>query len=219
MYVKLLNSKICKRMFFPTSNPLLHLGEMSTFYTSQALAPEVVTYNHSFGCSSPGCVAKVSPGIDMHRLYRFFPLSIAFSKHLKFYTKRRLYWIRITRCMRFLGLFLLRKLWDSQKNHWMSRFRSDLASEHVNKLHHNAFNVWLPRPSLQRRFSVASALRIFRDIPRDPSRTCALDVDIYVTDFTNNAEHANPEVVDSWQKSQLQVEIFTYRPSWKSQHF
>lgn len=71
-------------------------SEMSTFYTSQALAPEVVTYNHSFGCSSPGCVAKV----------------------------------------------------------------------------------------------------IFRDIPRDPSRTCALDVDIYVTDFTNNAEHANPEVVE-----------------------
>lgn len=70
-----------------------------------------------------------------------------------------------------------------------------------------------------RRFSVSAALRIFRDIPRDPSRTCALDVDIYVTDFTNNAEHANPEVVDSWQKSQLQVEIFTSRPSRKSQHF
>ena len=40
-------------------------------------------------------------------------------------------------------------------------------------------------------------LRIFRDIPRDPSRTCALEVDVWVTDYTNNEHHAMPEVVET----------------------
>ncbi|CAE7949982.1 unnamed protein product [Symbiodinium sp. KB8] len=40
---------------------------------------------------------------------------------------------------------------------------------------------------------------IFRDIPRDPARTCALEVDVYVTDdYTNDQYHTNPEVVDAW---------------------
>lgn len=71
-------------------------SETTTFYTSQPLAPEVVTYNQSFGCDSPGCRTTV----------------------------------------------------------------------------------------------------IFRDIPRDPSRTCALEVDVWVTDYTNNEHHAMPEVVE-----------------------
>ncbi|CAK9071313.1 Uncharacterized protein SCF082_LOCUS35320 [Durusdinium trenchii] len=37
---------------------------------------------------------------------------------------------------------------------------------------------------------------IFRDIPRHPSRTCALDVDVWITDFVNDEHHSNPEVVD-----------------------
>lgn len=37
---------------------------------------------------------------------------------------------------------------------------------------------------------------IFRDIPRDPARTCALEVDVYVTDYTNDQHHVNPEVVE-----------------------
>ena len=182
---------------------------MSTFYTSQALAPEVVTYNHSFGCSSPGCVAKVSPGIDIHRLYRFFPLSIAFSKLFFFqvpYKKKAL--LNSNYQMRY---FIAKVIFDSQFRITGRSFEQASAP-----CLQRCFTG--PIASL-RRFSVSAALRIFRDIPRDPSRTCALDVDIYVTDFTNNAEHANPEVVDSWQKSQLQVEIFTSRPSRKSQHF
>ena len=39
------------------------------------------------------------------------------------------------------------------------------------------------------------SLRIFRDIPRHPSRTCALDVDVWITDFVNDEHHSNPEVV------------------------
>ncbi|CAE7663965.1 unnamed protein product, partial [Symbiodinium sp. CCMP2456] len=35
---------------------------------------------------------------------------------------------------------------------------------------------------------------IFRDIPRDPARTCALEVDVY--DYTNDQYHVNPEVVE-----------------------
>lgn len=38
---------------------LVFSGETTTFYTSQPLAPEVVTYNQSFGCDSPGCRTTV----------------------------------------------------------------------------------------------------------------------------------------------------------------
>eukprot|EP00931_Biecheleriopsis_adriatica_P018955 TRINITY_DN13072_c0_g1_i1.p1 TRINITY_DN13072_c0_g1~~TRINITY_DN13072_c0_g1_i1.p1 ORF type:complete len:4043 (+),score=569.27 TRINITY_DN13072_c0_g1_i1:111-12239(+) len=40
------------------------------------------------------------------------------------------------------------------------------------------------------------ATAILRDIPRDPSRTCALEVHLYITNFANGISHDKPEVIE-----------------------